>query len=487
METELEMQLEEKIDSAPQTQHDSLEFLLDFSDCCINELGSDVFDKWFSALKVLVLNDHELVFKAPSKFVRDWVRREFIDSKPSKVLSLVRQIKPKIKKISIVHIPQAEEKTTSSLPVISEENIKDKESKVLNLSQHDNVFAFGTDLNQRYTFNSFVNCKYNKLALSMAKIASGLDIQTSLFDDKIPLFIHGGVGMGKTHLAQSIAWQLQENDKSKKIVYLSAEKFMYHFVQSVRNNDIMSFKEKMRSIDVLIVDDIQFIAGKESTQQEFMNCFNSLVEDNKQVVLVCDRCPSNLENIDEKLKSRIAGGMVINFKSPDFNDRVTILKNKAASLEQEIPEEVINFIAQHVKTSVRDLEGALKKLIAEKLFLDEAITIENTQKILSQYIAKSSSDTPTINKIQKIVANFYNIKMSDLSSNSRLRAIARPRQIAMYLAKKHTNESFPKIGENFGGKNHATVIHSCKTIEKMIVSDSNLINEIRSLEDKINS
>ena len=451
-------------------------FLKTFENAAINHYGQEIFNKWFKDLTILILNDHEVILRAPSKFVRDWVRREYIENKSSKFCDIILSIKNKVKKISIIH-----DDSQNAIKMGSKNN-----SIIANLSKHDNVFSFGTDLNNRYTFNSFVSCKYNKLALSMAKIASGLDIQTNLFDDKIPLFIHGGVGMGKTHLAQSIAWQLKENDKSKRIVYLSAEKFMFHFVKSIKSNDIMSFKEKMRSIDVLIVDDIQFIAGKESTQQEFMNCFNSLVEDNKQVVLVCDRDPSALENIDEKLKSRISGGMVINFKNPDFNDRLTILKEKACSLGQEISEEVINFIAQHVKTSVRDLEGALKKLIAEKLFLDEEITIQNTQKILNQYIVKSNSESPTISKIQKIVANFYNIKISDLSSSSRLRSISRPRQIAMYLSKNHTQESFPKIGEKFGGKNHATVIHSCKTIEKLLIKDLNLCNEIRNIEDKIN-
>ncbi len=451
-------------------------FLQNFKDSIGQNLGVDILSKWFDKLDILLLSDSELILKAPSKFIRDWVKREFIESKNSQILKIIQDIKPTIKKASIVFIAQDIGQKTNS----------DSTSQVLNLSPHDNVFAFGTELNQRFTFDSFVSCKYNKLALSMAKIATGLDIQTTLFDDKIPLFIHGGVGMGKTHLAQAIAWQLKEQDKSKRIVYLSAEKFMYHFVRSIKDNDIMSFKQKMRSIDALIVDDIQFIAGKASTQQEFMNCFNSLVEDNKQVVLVCDRCPTNLENIDEKLKSRISGGMIINFKSPDYNDRIAILNNKVQALNQDIGDEVIEFIAQNIKSSVRDLEGALKKLVAEKLFLGEEITIGNTQKILNSYITKSSSVVLSIGKIQKVVADFYNLKISDLNSSSRLRSIARPRQVAMYLSKSLTSESLPKIGKKFGGKNHATVIHSCKTIEKLIVKDPALISDIRSLEDKLN-
>jgi chromosomal replication initiator protein len=260
---------------------------------------------------------------------------------------------------------------------------------------------------------------------------------------------------------------------------------MYHFVQSIRNNDAMTFKEKMRSIDVLIVDDVQFIAGKESTQQEFMHCFNSLVEDNKQVVLVCDRCPSQLENIDEKLKSRISGGMIVNFKNPDYPDRVAILKAKAVMMDYEICEKIISFIAEKVTSSVRDLEGALKKIIAQKVLLEEEVTLENAKTILASYIQTSNSQAPNSEKIQKVVANFYGLKISDLSSANRSRPIARARQIAMYLTKKLTSDSLPKIGKEFGGKNHATVIHSVKLISKMIESDQKILQEIKILEEKL--
>ena len=408
-------------------------FLKQFLFACEKELGEEIFNKWLANLEIFLDSESEIIFSAPSKFVRDWVIREFIEPKSGqKNLKIIaKTIRPQVKKVSVIYISKnAENKENTSY--------SSNDSKPLNLSKNDNVFAFGTELNQRYTFQNFASAKYNKLAVSMAKIAAGLDEQIRLFDDKIPLFIHGSVGMGKTHLAQAIAWQIKENDKSKKVVYLSAEKFMYHFVQSVRSNDIMNFKEKMRSIDVLIVDDVQFIAGKESTQQEFMNSFNSLVEDNKQVVLVCDRCPSDLENIDEKLKSRISGGMIVNFRNPDYQDRVSILKAKAQMMEQEICEKVISFIAEKITTSVRDLDGALKKLIAGKVLLGEEITLEGAKNILNDYVRASNAGAPNIEKIQKIVANFYGIKIADLSSQNRSRNIARPRQIAMYLSKTLT-------------------------------------------------
>ena len=454
-------------------------FLEEFFAICKTEFGEENFSKWLASLEIFSESESEIIFSTPSKFIRDWIIREFLEVKSGQknLKNLAQTLRPQLKKIVVICVAKATEELTPQL--------SNAEQKIVNLTPHGNVFAFGTELNSRYTFHNFISAKYNKLAVSMAKISAGIDAQINLFDDKIPLFIHGGVGMGKTHLAQAIAWQLKDQDKSKKVVYLSAEKFMYHFVQSIRSNDVMSFKEKMRSIDVLIVDDVQFIAGKESTQQEFMNCFNSLVEDNKQVVLVCDRCPSDLTNIDEKLKSRISGGMIVNFKSPDYQDRLAILKAKAQLMEQEICEKVLSFIAEKISTSVRDLEGALKKLIAGKVLLGEEITLESTKVILADYVRKSHSQAPTIEKIQKIVANFYGIKISDLTAKNRARNIARPRQIAMYLSKNFTSESLPKIGAGFGGKNHATVIHSVKLVKELMNSDQKILQEVKGLEEKI--
>ncbi len=459
------------------------QFLSQLFAACKAEFGEENFNKWLADLEIFSNSESEIIFSTASKFVRDWIIREFIESKSWKknLKNLAQELRPQLKKIAVIYIP----KTTQDSSPSTSLQVSNVDQKIVNLSKHGNVFAFGTELNPRFTFKNFISAKYNKLALSMAKIASGLDAQINLFDDKIPLFIHGGVGMGKTHLAQAIAWQIKESDKSKKVVYLSAEKFMYHFVQSIRGNDVMSFKEKMRSIDVLLVDDVQFIAGKESTQQEFMNCFNSLVEDNKQVVLVCDRCPSDLENIDEKLKSRISGGMIVNFKNPDYQDRLTILKAKAQGMEQEICEKILSFIAEKISTSVRDLEGALKKLIAGKVLLGEEITLESVKIILADYVRKSNSQIPTIEKIQKFVAQFYGIKIAELISKNRARSVARPRQIAMYLAKTLTSESLPKIGAGFGGKNHATVIHSVKLVKELMNSDQKILQEIKSLEEKI--
>lgn len=446
-------------------------FLSDFAQVCRTDLGEEIFSKWFSSLELFSDLNSEVVFAASSKFLRDWIIREFVETKI--LTKIVQKIRPQVRKVTVICL--AKEAIPTAAPTTE---------KVLNLSRHDNVFAFGTELNKRYNFENFVSAKCNKLAVSMAKIAAGIDAQINLFDDKIPLFIHGGVGMGKTHLAQAIAWKIQEFDRTKRVVYLSAEKFMYHFVQSIRSNDVMGFKEKMRSIDVLIVDDVQFIAGKESTQQEFMNCFNYLVEANKQVVLVCDRRPSDLENVDEKLKSRISGGMIINFKNPDYADRLAILQAKTKMMGHEIDENILSFIAENIISSVRDLEGALKKLIAEKVFAETEITIESARETLAGYGNKPKIKT-TVETIQQIVGEFYDISVKSLISKTRERRISRPRQVAMYLIKTHTEESLPKIGAAFGGKNHATVIHACKLIKKMMETDAKMMQEVKALEEKL--
>lgn len=468
------------------SQSGAQEFLTSLFNVCRKEFGEENFTKWFADLEIASEfnpdSSSEIILNAPSKFIRDWIIREFLEAKSGQNLkNIIQKLCPKIKKVSLIHISK---QVTASVDDLSFK-VLPSDQKVINLSKHDNVFAFGTELNPRYTFENFVSAKYNKMAVAMAKIVAGLDAQISLFDDKIPLFLHGNVGMGKTHLAQAIAFSIKESDKSKKVVYLSAEKFMYYFVQSIRSNGMMDFKEKMRSIDVLIVDDVQFIAGKESTQQEFMNCFNHLVEGNKQVVLVCDRCPSDLENIDEKLKSRISGGMILNFKSPDYKDRLEILQAKAKSMEQEICPKILSYLAEKITTNVRDLEGALRKLVCSKMLDEQEITMESAKEVLSDYIRASNSTAPTIQKIQKIVAGFYNIKISDLASANRTRSIARPRQIAMYLSKILTSESLPKIGKEFGGKNHATVIHSVKLIQELMNSDNKMLQEVKSLEEKI--
>jgi chromosomal replication initiator protein len=491
-------------------------FLKDFLVTCQEEIGSDAVAKWIAPLEIYNINDSELVFLANSKFIRDWVIREFIEVRRKKgnLKVIAQKIIPSLKKISVIYLPK---KQRADNPNNSSENSGEKvaknndnnhsardNNKIVSISKLGNVFAFATELNPKYNFKHFITAKYNKLAVSMAKIASGFDCQEKLFDDNIPLFIHGGVGMGKTHLAQAIAWHLQQKNSEKRVIYLSAEKFMFHFVQSIRANDLISFKEKMRMIDVLIVDDLQFIAGKQSTQQEFMNSFNSLVEDNKQVVLVCDRHPNDLENIDEKLKSRISGGMVINFRNPDYEDRLQILVAKALQNKCNLDHSLLEIIASNLQGSIRDLEGVINKIIAEQLILKQKIDKDSIFRILQDYQKSYSQHGSAnnaslnlsnkgslgvnfvdINNIKKIVAQFYNIKIADFTSSRRLKLLTLPRQIAIYLAKELTSLSLAEIGSHFGNKHHATIIHSCKAIKKVIAENSELKQQVSLISRRI--
>lgn len=446
-----------------------------------SSFGEDVFAKWFEQLEIFDLSKSELILMAPSKFVRDWIIREFVEVKKSakSLLKSAAQVDSKIKKVSVI----APVKKVEASFVARKES--GNSEKVVNLSKYDNVFTYGTDLNPKFTFDNFVSAKYNKFALSMAKIAAKIEqSQLDLFEDNIPLFIHGGVGMGKTHLAQAIAWKIKEEDSSKKVVYLSAEKFMFHFVQSVRNNSMMDFKEQFRSVDMLIIDDVQFIAGKQGTQEEFMHSFNHLVENNKQVILVCDRSPSDLESVDEKLKSRISGGMIVNFKNPDFSDRLQILKAKTELNGEEIDDKILELMASKIKNSVRDLDGAIRKLIANKIFGQEEISVETAKSVILEYVNLSKITGISIKKIQKTVADFYNVKTALLSQANRQKDVAKARQVAMYLAKEKTQESLPKIGKEFN-KNHATVIYAIKAVQAMMANNADFNKEILAIEEKI--
>ena len=468
METILKM-LEAQITKHSNNQHHLNAFL----QCCQNIVSSEDFKKWFSNLKLVSLDQHQITLEANSKFIRDWLNREFFSK--NTFLKSLQQSYLQLKKITAVYLVKPETNT----------NEISANDKIINLSPHNNVFAYGTDLNNKFTFDNFIATKYNKIALSMAKIVSKIQDAPDFLNDKIPLFIHGGVGLGKTHLAQAIAWQLKNHNTKQKVVYLSAEKFMFHFVQSVRNNDTMAFKEKMRSIDVLIVDDVQFISGKDGTQQEFMNCFNALVSENKQVVLICDRCPSSLDNIDEKLKSRISGGMIVQLQQPDFSDRLAIIQHKIQKFDLQLNIEVLNFIAHNIKQSVRDLEGALKKIVSEKLFGNNDLSMLHIKNLLASYITNSNPAEISCQKIQQLVADYYQVKQQDLVSTSKLKHFVKPRQIAMYLCKQYTNLSLQKISHDFAKKNHATVLHAVKTIELLQVSCQKTKNEILFLQSKI--
>ncbi|MFT6219578.1 MAG: chromosomal replication initiator protein [Rickettsiales bacterium] len=435
------------------------------------QFDQQIFSRWFCDLELYSLSESEVIMSAPSKFIRDWLVREYLEAMKNSWLKAI----PSLNKFSIIHIEKESKKSTQP---------NDVASNIVNISKHDNVFSLGTELNSKFTFENFVTGKSNNLAAKAAKIIAGEKNDNIAISDVNPLFLYGGVGLGKTHLGQAIAWHVKENDKKTKAVYLSAERFMHQFVQSIRSKDVVEFKEKFRSIDLLIIDDLQFIIGKDGTQEEMLYTISNLIADGKRVVLICDRSPGDLNNIGEKLKSRMSAGMVADFKCPDYANRLEIIKSKSEKNTPKFPFEVQELLANKINTSIRDLEGACKKLIVNQIFTGEEINLTNANKLL-QDLFRTSQKELSIHDIKKEVGNFFGVSIKDMDSSSRSRNFVRPRQIAMYLAKNLTTKSLAEIGSEFGGKNHATVIHSFKSVEKLANSNVDFSGELREISDKL--
>ncbi|MCW9000195.1 MAG: chromosomal replication initiator protein DnaA, partial [Kangiellaceae bacterium] len=323
---------------------------------------------------------------------------------------------------------------------------------------------------RNFTFESFVQGKSNQLAMAAAK-----QVAENPGTAYNPLFIYGGVGLGKTHLMQAVGNQILKNKPNGKVIYLHSERFVADMVKALQTNSIEKFKRFYRSVDALFIDDIQFFANKERSQEEFFHTFNALLEGNQQVILTCDRYPREIDGVEERLKSRFGWGLTVSIDPPELETRVAILISKAEESNITLPHEVAFFIAKRIRSNVRELEGALKRVIANAQFTGKEITVEFVKDALRDLIAAQDKQV-SIENIQKTVAEYYKIKVSDLLSKRRNRSIARPRQLAMSLAKELTNHSLPEIGEAFGGKDHTTVLHACRKV-KSLKEESQDINE----------
>jgi chromosomal replication initiator protein len=295
-----------------------------------------------------------------------------------------------------------------------------------------------------------------------------------------PLFLFGGVGLGKTHLMHAIAGQIRANAPQKRVLYLSAEKFMYQFIRALRYKDTMAFKELFRSVDVLMIDDVQFIAGKENTQEEFFHTFNALVDQNRQVVISADKSPAELDGIEDRMKSRLGWGLVAEIHSTTYELRLGILQSKADQMHVDVPGKVLEFLAHRITSNVRELEGALNRLVAYANLVGRPINLENAQEVLHDLL-RANDRKATIEEIQKRVAEHFNIKISEMHSARRSRAVARPRQVAMYLAKQLTARSLPEIGRKFGGRDHTTVMHAVKKVDELRQSDHSFAEDVELL------
>ncbi|WP_217898322.1 chromosomal replication initiator protein DnaA [Tropicimonas sediminicola] len=338
----------------------------------------------------------------------------------------------------------------------------------------------GAPLDKRFTFDSFVVGKPNELAHAAARrVAEGGPVSFN------PLFLYGGVGLGKTHLMHAIAWHLHTTRPELRVVYLSAEQFMYRFVQALRENSSMQFKEMFRSVDVLMVDDVQFIAGKDSTQEEFFHTFNALVDQNKQIIISADRAPVEIKKLEERIASRLQSGLVVDLHPTDYELRLGILQHKVDQYRESYPglriqDGVLEFLAHRISTNVRVLEGALTKLFAFGSLVGREITLELTQDCLAD-VLRASDRKVTVEEIQRKVSEHYNMRLSDMIGPKRHRTIARPRQMAMYLAKKLTSRSLPEIGKRFGGRDHTTVMHAVKRIEELKAVDNQIAEDLELL------
>ena len=442
------------------------------------ELGEATFRSWFKHIEFGELTEKKLVLYVPTKFMKDWIHTHYSD----RILTILKNdnipissIFFELQKFKTTKEPlnnNLEKTTTSSKPSIHTKYSSDESG--------DHNSMLGAPLDPNLSFDNFVVGGSNELAYAAAKRIT--EVERVSFN---PLFLYGGVGLGKTHLMHAMALEIKKNWPERKVLYLSAEKFMYQFIKALRFKDTMSFKQQFRSVDVLMVDDIQFIAGKDSTQEEFFHTFNTLIDHNHQVVISADRSPVDLDGIEERIRSRLGWGLVTDIHASDYELRLGVLQTKAKKHVEDNPEiiikdNILEFLAQRIDSNIRVLEGALNRVIAYSSFVNKPLTIEMAQEVLKDLI-RASQRKITIDDIQRKVADYYNIRLSDLLSARRSRTIARPRQVAMYLSKILTTRSLPEIGRKFGGRDHTTVIHAVKRIESLQDSDNAIQEEVEVL------
>ena len=425
-------------------------------------VGKNNYVNWIEPLEFARLEGGVATFLVPTSFMGNWVSRNFGDQ-------ILKELAKAGEKVSRVEF---------SVPSAAPVQKKVAAEKPVKVAPEGDVP--GAPLDARFTFDSFVVGKPNELAHAAARrVAEG---GTVTFN---PLFLYGGVGLGKTHLMHAIAWELRKRSPDLKVVYLSAEQFMYRFVQALRDKDMIAFKQLFRSVDVLMIDDVQFIAGKDATQEEFFHTFNALVDQNKQIIVSPDSAPTDIDGIDDRIVSRLQSGLVVDLHPTNYELRLGILQQKVEQFSAQFPnldiqDGVLEFLAHRISTNVRVLEGALMRLFAFGSLVGREITMELTQDCLAD-VLRASDRKITVEEIQRKVSDHFNIRLSDLIGPKRVRTFARPRQIAMYLAKQLTSRSLPEIGRRFGGRDHTTVMHGVRKIEELMQKDSQIADDLEML------
>lgn len=473
------------------------------------EFNDPNMNLWLEPLIPSQVNDVTIVMSAPTRFARDSIKNKFAKD----ILRAWQVYMPHI--IALDFIVGRQKKTPTNtqnkkseqqtqqinnstalktaLPSSSTSTENNHAFPLLNIA---NTSFSNTDtpqissdttqqnhvFDEKYTFDNFVVGPSNELAYAAArKVAEGKGVTFN------PLFFHGGVGLGKTHLMHAIALSMHANVKNKKVIYLSAEQFMHRFVLALRNKDTQTFKEQFRNVDVLMIDDLQFIAGKTQTQEEFFHTFNALVDSKKQVIISADRSPNDMGNMEDRIRSRLSWGLVVDIHQTDYSLRIGILKSKIALLQKEypsffVPEKVIEYLAHRITGNVRELEGAINRIAAHSTFTARPVTLDLTEDIIADLLRMYEKKTG-INEIRKKICDYFNVKLTDLDSSRRSREIAYPRQVAMYLTKSMTGMSYPEIGRKFGGKDHSTVIHAVHKIELAINENNDVAEQIKELKN----
>lgn len=414
------------------------------------------FETWLKLTKPLKMEDNCLIIEAPNEFARDWVESRYSPLLTSTLRSLIQDdlemkfvIKNDLQQKQRVQSPQTAK-------------INDEPSY--------------PHLNPKYTFESFVVGEGNRLAH-----AASLAVAEAPAKAYNPLFIYGGVGLGKTHILQAIGHFVLQNSANSRVVYVSSEKFTNELINAIRNNKTPSFRDKYRNVDLLLIDDIQFLAGKESTQEEFFHTFNSLYEARKQIVISSDRPPKEIPTLEDRLRSRFEWGLITDIQAPDLETRIAILRKKAALEGWILPDDVISYIAEHINSNIRELEGALIRVIAYSSLTNQPITMDLTVNFLKDIIVSQEQKRVDIPLIQQTVAEYFHINPEDLKAKKRTKEIVVPRQLAMYLCRELTDSSLPKIGEEFGGRDHTTVLYACERIREYMANDDKFNRTVKDL------
>ncbi len=430
------------------------------------KISKPSFETWLKSTKAFSLKNDILTIIAPNEFARDWLE--------SKYSSLIMD--------TVLEITGAELEIKFILPQNHIEEIEMNIPSVKEKVKYDEPVEFGQSmLNPKYTFDTFVIGSGNRFAH-----AASLAVAEAPAKAYNPLFIYGGVGLGKTHLMHAIGHYVLEHNPNAKVVYLSSEKFTNEFINSIRDNKAIEFRNKYRNVDVLLIDDIQFLAGKEQTQEEFFHTFNTLHEESKQIVISSDRPPKEIPTLEDRLRSRFEWGLITDITPPDLETRIAILRKKAKAEGLDIPNEVMLYIANQIDTNIRELEGALIRVVAYSSLINKDINASVAAEALKNLITASRPKTLSILDIQRTVGEFFSIKLEDFKAKKRTKSVAFPRQVAMYLSRELTDHSLPKIGEEFGGRDHTTVIHAHEKISKLVETDSQLQSQIKEINEKLN-